>query len=82
MLEPFERQTLNFVVRLWLEPADEGSPRWRGQIEHVGSGQRVHFQAGAGIADLLLSHLGELGVAALGRPDGLEPEQGGDHDDR
>jgi hypothetical protein len=82
MLEPFERQTLNFVVRLWLEPADDGGPRWRGQIEHVGSGQCVHFQAGAGIADLLISHLGELGVDAYGRPDGETPDQGGDHDRR
>jgi hypothetical protein len=81
VVEPFERQTLNFVVRLWREPSQDGEPRWRGQIEHVGSGECVHFQAGAGIADFLVSHLGELGIHPRTAGHGREPDPGGDDDD-
>lgn len=33
---------VTFVVRFWRETS-AGVPRWRGQIEHVQSGERVAF---------------------------------------
>ena len=34
----------SFIVRVWREDsADQASGLWRGSIEHVTSGQRLHF---------------------------------------
>jgi hypothetical protein len=42
---PFERRSAAFIVRLWAESAaEEGEPEWRGQIEHVGSGEKAYFR--------------------------------------
>ena len=40
-----QSDTHSFIVRIWHEGLDsDGSTRtWRGSIEHVGNGQRVHF---------------------------------------
>jgi len=32
-----------FVIRVWCEPSLD-TPRWRGRIEHLQSGQRAAFQ--------------------------------------
>jgi hypothetical protein len=40
-----KEQRISFVVRLWVEPRqEEGRPRWRGQIEQVGSGEQAYFR--------------------------------------
>lgn len=45
MPETFERHTISFILRLWVEPVQQpGEPRWRGQIEHVGSGEKTYFE--------------------------------------
>lgn len=42
-----------FILRLWAEgdPAQESS--WRGQVEHVQSGQKQHFQGLPQLLELL-----------------------------
>ncbi len=52
MSKSFERQTISFVVRLWVEPR-QGKPHWRGQIERVGSGEKAYFQDVASLLDTL-----------------------------
>ena len=45
MSQSFARHTISFVLRLWMEPgAQPNDPQWRGQLEHVGSGEKAHFQ--------------------------------------
>ncbi len=40
----FERQTLSFVLRLWLETETSTDPAYsRGQLEVVTSGETIHF---------------------------------------
>jgi hypothetical protein len=40
-----QSDTHSFIVRIWYEGLDNDSTMktWRGSIEHVGYGQRVHF---------------------------------------
>jgi hypothetical protein len=56
MIPPPDRQTISFVIRLWREPSAEAAP-WRGQIEHVGSGETAHFQVSTGLWEFLLHHV-------------------------
>ncbi|MBU0494633.1 MAG: hypothetical protein KKA73_08730 [Chloroflexi bacterium] len=57
MAQTSERHTVSFVVRLWAEPARaSGESHWRGQIEHVGSGQTTHFQVPAALLEFLQTH--------------------------
>ncbi|MBI3760855.1 MAG: hypothetical protein HY260_03205 [Chloroflexi bacterium] len=53
MLQPFERRTISLVVRLWVEPVTKESsePRWRGQMENVGTGAKAYFQDTAGMLE-------------------------------
>ncbi|MBI1744241.1 hypothetical protein HYR54_14400 [Candidatus Acetothermia bacterium] len=45
MAQSFARHTVSFVLRLWVESGEQpDEPQWRGQIEHVGSGEKAHFQ--------------------------------------
>lgn len=56
--------TTVFVVRFWHEWSGEES-RWRGRIEHAGSGQRASFLA----MDEMLDFLRQMGVTiAAHRP--------------
>lgn len=84
MLEPFERRTLTFVVRVWLEPMhQQGEPRWRGQIEHIGSGETAYFKAESGIAEFLAAHIWQMTQHEQlieGRSFGDGP--GGENDDK
>ncbi len=57
MAQPFERQTVSFVLRLWSEPGQApGETQWRGQIEHVGSGDAAHFVVPAPLLELFAAH--------------------------
>ena len=38
------RHTETFVVRLWAEYLEQTPPAWRGEIEHVGQGEVMHFR--------------------------------------
>jgi hypothetical protein len=58
MPQSFERRTISFVIRLWVEPAPEqDTPLWRGQIEHVGSGETMHFQIPTPLLEFFVEHL-------------------------
>ena len=37
------RRTVTFVVRVWAEYLEQTLPTWRGEIEHVGSKEVMHF---------------------------------------
>lgn len=43
MNDPLRRRTETFVVRLWAEYLEQTPPAWRGEVEHVDSGQVVRF---------------------------------------
>jgi hypothetical protein len=43
--EHFRRRTEIFVVRLWAEYLEQSPPAWRGEIEHVGSKEVMHFRS-------------------------------------
>ncbi len=43
-------QNASFVMRLWLEPTDSGSPVWRWRVHHVQSGVERSFNS---LGDLL-----------------------------
>ena len=34
----------SFVARIWMEPNETGEQKWRGQINHVQTGQREYFE--------------------------------------
>jgi hypothetical protein len=42
-----------FIVRLWREAAEPAAWPWRGSVEHVPSGQRLHFVALADLNDFI-----------------------------
>jgi hypothetical protein len=76
MPHPFERHTVSFVVRLWVEPLQTGQMHWRGQIEHVGSGQKTHFQVPAALLDFVRLNLPNLippDPPTIGSPDPSHP---------
>ncbi len=73
MSHHFERRTTAFVLRLWTGPIQaEGEAQWRGQIEHVGSGEKAHFQVPVELLEFLMAHLPSAGVepAAIDTPEG------------
>lgn len=58
MSQFLERRTVSFIVRLWTEPGlTPGALNWRGQVEHVGSGQIIHFQIPPALVEFLVSCL-------------------------
>lgn len=60
-MESFEEHANSFVVRLWQEPREiEGAgPEWRGQIEHVQSGERVYFRNLDKMVGFIVSYLND-----------------------
>ncbi len=38
-----QRQTVTFIVRIWAEYLENQSPSWRGVIEFVTGGEKIHF---------------------------------------
>jgi hypothetical protein len=42
-----------FIVRVWREAAGTVSSPWRGSVEHVPTGQRLHFSALADLNDFI-----------------------------
>lgn len=58
MPHAFERHTISFVLRLWMEPVQEqGGHNWRGQLEHVGSGEKAYFQVPEALLSMLAGYL-------------------------
>ena len=42
-----------FIVRVWREPAGAPAWPWRGSVEHVPSGVRLHFSTLADLNDFI-----------------------------
>ncbi|MGI9493588.1 MAG: hypothetical protein ACR2QF_14420 [Geminicoccaceae bacterium] len=66
--------TARFIVRLWLEPGQNGHGHWRGQIEAVsdqgGLGGQTFFEDGLGLLAFLRSCLRAKGSADF--PDSID----------
>ena len=63
MPQLFERHTIAFVIRLWVEPMQqEQGLRWRGQIEHVGSGEKTYFQVPVALMAFLTECIQQSGI--------------------
>jgi hypothetical protein len=49
-----------FTVRLWVEELGDGQTEWRGQVQHVVSGEKRHFRDWSSLLAFLLAKLQEL----------------------
>lgn len=49
-----------FTLRIWQESVGEGEVEWRGQLQHVPSGQNFYFREWHVLIRLLLAELTEL----------------------
>lgn len=67
MSEPLRRRTVTFIVRMWTEYLEQTPPAWRGEIEHVGSGEKAHFREASDVVRFIAAHVSE---AAARREDG------------
>lgn len=38
------RCVATFIVRMWVEPSAAGGSEWRGEVEHVQTGEKRHFR--------------------------------------
>lgn len=67
MEEVVRRREHRFVVRMWLEPGPEAGGRWRGAVEHVGTGQRLYFASLGDLTDFIAVRLddGALHMPAI-----------------
>ena len=59
-----ESSTHSFIVKTWLEEANEGSggATWRGLITHVPSGQQRYLSSLSEITTFIAAYLEDLGV--------------------
>jgi hypothetical protein len=57
-------RSASFIVRLRVEP--EGAAGWRGEVQHVESGERAAFRDEAKLLGFLCRHLSRLRHAATG----------------
>ena len=51
--------TATFVVRMWAEPINEDHSEWRGQVEHLQSGEKRYFQQLDKMMEFVSSQLGK-----------------------
>jgi hypothetical protein len=49
-----------FTIRLWTEPLGQGQVEWRGQVQHVLSGERRSFREWATLLSYLETKVLEL----------------------
>ena len=38
------RHAVTFIVRIWTEHVEDEAPQWRGQVEHLQSGEKAYFR--------------------------------------
>ena len=65
-----QSDTHSFIVRIWYEglESDGTIKTWRGSIEHVGNGQRVHFTDLERVVDFIQEQAWlKIGIVAPGR---------------
>ena len=72
-MDPYESNTHSFIVKVWLEDADEGHdrPTWRGHVTHVPSNQRRYVEDMSGISKFISGYLERMGVGVGERWRGL-----------
>jgi len=56
---PLSRSHL-FAVRVWLEELGDGQVEWRGQVQHVLSGETGYFREWGGLVEFLLAVLSKV----------------------
>ena len=49
-----------FTVRLWVEELGNGQTEWRGQVQHVMSGEKRYFRDWSTLIECLMMKLKEL----------------------
>lgn len=54
------RTLVTFIVRLWVDPQAK-EPVWEGQVECVGSEQRVHVRGAQDLARFIEARVSERG---------------------
>jgi len=57
--EARDRPSQLFTVRLWLEELGNGAVEWRGNVQHVSSGQRRYFREWPALVAALQEMLAE-----------------------
>jgi hypothetical protein len=62
MSESLRRRTETFIVRVWAEYLEQTPPVWRGEVEHAGSGEKIHFQETTDVVEFIASHASEAVV--------------------
>ena len=50
------RNTLTFVVRVWIEYLEQTLPSWRGEVEVIGGDEKAHFQSLQEITAFIENH--------------------------
>lgn len=53
------RHAATFIVRMWSEHAEGEAPQWRGQVEHIQSGDQEYFHALDRILDFIVARRDE-----------------------
>lgn len=54
---PYSRHSQLFTVRLWIEDLGDGQREWRGQVQHVASGETRYFREWSPLEAFLLTKL-------------------------
>ncbi len=49
-----------FTVRLWVEELGDGQTEWRGQVQHVLSGEKRYFRDWATLVEVVAAMLARL----------------------
>ena len=52
------RLTATFIVRMWSESTVDNDGDWRGQVEHVQTGEKRYFREMDKVLDFIAGHLG------------------------
>jgi hypothetical protein len=53
------RIAATFIVRLWTEHGPGQAPQWRGQVEHVQSGEQAYFRNLDHMLDFIVGQRGD-----------------------
>ena len=59
------RRAATFIVRLWTEHGAGQAPQWRGQVEHVQTGEQAYFRT---LDHMLVFIVGRRGNVTEQRP--------------
>ncbi len=68
-MKSFCEETHSFILRCWLEPREieTAEPVWRGEVEHVPTGNRIYFRSFDELKRFLASYL--PGITEVAEPE-------------